>query len=115
MLNIKQLQQFFYEIHDTNSMVTGGRINNNEYCPVRCAFCFCKGDPINVVSYIPFIDDNEFELGMQFIDYKTLDINFGDGASRLAAEPFSHPKVYKYLETLCNKFPYHMISVTTTG
>ena len=52
---------------------------------------------------------------MLFIDYNRLEINFGDGASRLAAEPFSHPKVYKYLEVLCNKFPYHKISVTTTG
>ena len=112
------LDEFFFNIHDTNSIVTGGIVEEGkEYCPVGCKFCICKGDKTDVGYKIPFITEEQFNQGLKFINWKDkpLNIMLGDGISRLSAEAFAHPKIYKFLDKLCHLFPEHVVQIITTG
>jgi len=114
---MKLLDEFFFNIHDTNSIVTGGIVKEGkEYCPVGCKFCICKGDKTDVGYKIPFITEKQFEQGLKFITWnKKKEIMLGDGISRLSAEAFAHPKIYKFLDRLCHLFPEHNVCIITTG
>jgi len=112
------LDEFFFNIHDTNSIVTGGIVKEGkEYCPVGCKFCICKGDKTDVGYKIPFITEEQFEQGLKFITWPKgkKEIMLGDGISRLSAEAFAHPKIYKFLDRLCHLFPEHVVQIITTG
>ena len=111
---MKLLDEFFFNIHDTNSIVTGGIVKEGkEYCPVGCKFCICKGDKTDVGYKIPFITEEQFEQGLKFITWGNKEIMFGDGISRLSAEAFAHPKIYKFLDRLCHLFPEHNVNIIT--
>lgn len=113
---MKLLDEFFFNIHDTNSIVTGGIVKEGkEYCPVGCTFCICKGDKTDVGYKIPFITEEQFEQGLKFITWDNKEIMLGDGISRLSAEAFAHPKIYKFLDRLCHLFPEHNVNIITTG
>lgn len=114
-MDSKELQEFLFSIHDDNSFVTGG-FSGKVYCPVNCRTCFIKGNLISFefLSKIPLITEEEFEYGMRFIN-PDHDIYFGDGAGKLAAEPFCHPKIYTYLEKVCRKFPKTKVMTVTSG
>lgn len=114
---MKLLDEFFFNIHDTNSIVTGGIVKEGkEYCPVGCTFCICKGDKTDVGYKIPFITEEQFEQGLKFITWgKNNVIMLGDGISRLSAEAFAHPNIYKFLDRLCHLFPEHDVNIITTG
>jgi len=114
---MKLLDEFFFNIHDTNSIVTGGIVKEGkDYCPVGCKFCICKGDKTDVGYKIPFITEEQFEQGLKFVTWGGKnEIMLGDGISRLSAEAFAHPKIYKFLDRLCHLFPEHTIGIITTG
>lgn len=114
---MRLLDEFFFNIHDTNSIVTGGIVKEGkEYCPVGCKFCICKGDKTDIGYKIPFITEEQFEQGLKFVTWGGKnEIMLGDGISRLSAEAFAHPKIYKFLDRLCHLFPEHIIGIITTG
>jgi hypothetical protein len=115
MLNDKQRAEFFFNIHDTNSIITGGRTTGGYYCPVNCIFCMCKGDNPDINSMIPFIEMDELKEGLRFIDWKNKKVNLGDGITKLSAEAFAHPRIYDILEYTCKNLPDHQVSIMTTG
>ena len=115
MLNAKQRTEFFFNIHDTNSIITGGRTTGGYYCPVNCVFCMCKGDNPDIDSMIPFIEMDELKEGLRFVDWKDTDVFLGDGISKLSAEAFAHPRIYDILSYVCKHLPDHKITIMTTG
>lgn len=115
MLNEKQRAEFFFNIRDTNSIITGGRTSGGYYCPVNCVFCMCKGDSPDINSMIPFIEMDELKEGLRFIDWKDPEVFLGDGITKLSAEAFAHPRIYDILEYVCKNLPDHKITIMTTG
>jgi NifB/MoaA-like Fe-S oxidoreductase len=115
MLNERQKTEFFFNIHDTNSIITGGRTTGGYYCPVNCVFCMCKGDNPDIDSKIPFIEMEELKEGLRFINWKNKQVYLGDGISKLSAEAFAHPKIYDILDYTCKNLPDHEITIMTTG
>lgn len=110
------LDEFFFNIHDTNSIVTGGRVEaGKSYCPVDCKFCICKGDETGIKYKIPFITKDQLYQGLRFINWDNPVIMLGDGITSLSAEAFAHPKIYEFLEIVCNLFPEHTVKIITTG
>lgn len=116
MLNSNQLKEFFYSIYDSNSIITGGVVEQGKpYCPVNCSFCICKGNTPSIEHRIPFISHEELLMGLKFLNHRNKDIYFGDGVSKLSAEAFSHPEIYELLQTVSQYFPNHRIIIMTTG
>ena len=110
------LDEFFFNIHDTNSIVTGGRVKaGKSYCPVDCKFCICKGDETGIKYKIPFITKDQLYQGLKFVSWDNLVIMLGDGISSLSAEAFAHSKIYEFLDIICNLFPEHTVKIITTG
>lgn len=115
MLTSSQMAEFLFNIHDTNSIITGGRTSGGYYCPVECSFCMCRGDSPGIDSMIPFITDDELEEGIRFVDWGNKRIYLGDGISLLSAEAFAHPRIYDIIERICTSFPEHTVTIMTTG
>jgi len=110
------LDEFLFNIHDTNSIVTGGRVKpGKSYCPVDCTFCICKGDETGIKYKIPFITKDQLLQGLKFVNWDNLVIMLGDGISSLSAEAFAHPSIYEFLDIICNLFPEHTVKIITTG
>jgi len=110
MLNERQLEEFLFNCHDSNSIVLGGR------CPVNCTFCMCKGDNPNIDSIIPFITMDELKQGLRFITWgKEEKVYLGDGITKLSAEAFAHPHIYDILDYTCKNLPDNDINIITTG
>jgi hypothetical protein len=116
MLDNKQLCEFFFNIADSNSIVTGGNMSvGKPYCSVMCKFCMCSGDSPGIDSKIPFIEMAELEQGIKFINWSNKTVYLGDGISRASAEMFMHPQAYDVLEFVCKNLPDHHVTVMTTG
>jgi len=115
MLNELQKTEFLFNIHDSNSIITGGRTSGEHYCPVNCVFCICDGDNPGIDSKIPFIEMDELKEGLKFVDWNNKDVYLGDGITKLSAEAFAHPKIYDILEYTCRNLPDHRITIMTTG
>lgn len=116
-MNADLLAEFLFNVHDSNSIVTGGDISEGRaHCPVRCNFCMSDGDNPLINSQIPYITDEQLTMGMMFVTRgEPNQIIVGDGITKLSAEPFAHPKIYEILEKVCNAFPDHEVQALTTG
>ncbi len=116
-MNEDLLAEFLFNVHDSNSIVTGGDISEDHaFCPVRCNFCMSDGDNPLINSKIPYITDEQLELGIKFVTRgEPNQIMVGDGITRLSAEPFAHPRIYEILERVCGAFPEHEVKALTTG
>ena len=115
-MNAHQLERFLYNIHEDNSFALGGNIEG-KYCPVDCRFCICKANEYaKVRDKIPFVSEEEFEMGLKFVSSKNgKKVFFGDGNHVLSAEPFAHPEAYRFLERAATMFPEFTIMINTSG
>lgn len=85
-------------------------------CNVRCVFCSHKNNPagVKVVSH-GFRALVEIKESLEYLSGKDKIVIGESGTRIIEGEPFSHPHIIEVLQTIRNKFPNTIISVTTNG
>jgi len=117
-LNKEQLAELLFEVHDSNSLVTGGAMSG-AYCPAQCKFCYLHGEGPHYTSKLPYVGLDDVQYAIPFIRINRDDnpyVMLGDSALRLSAELFAHPDAIDIIKLVRNGIPLWMpIGTFTSG